>query len=203
MSSTQLPPSHRYRRVLQMSIVVCSLLLLGSTCVPRPPKPTSNTVTIVTFDFVPTFGSNQWDPVCTSSRPRIADTAQYWPNIVLDNAVATETTLLIDIFDQKSNPDKRLGTMTAIFPIGSDKPQTLLYNFQAGAQNNLVGDPSGGITSFFWLACTAACDVKGNAGRGDDTTADVYLKVFGRRPTSVTVTNSPGVSSFVHTVNCR
>ncbi len=158
-------------------------ILLVAALVGCPNRGGKNSAQIQTLTFAAN-GTTDLDINCSGNAPTAANLKLYTPQVVLSRAMdVTRTLAFVAKEDRRFASDPTLAAFTMVFNAGSTSPTSMSTPANAGADVTPPGTPDP-ETQGFWLTCTTGCKVRGNAGRGDDGHARVYLQLLELQPAS-------------------
>jgi len=154
------------------------------------------------YDFVPqsggTYDANWVGPPRRDLR--WADVKRYVPTFsIQQRATRRPVNINFGVMEERLLGDTRLGTLrVTLVPTNQGGGVLLTYVSEEGDARRPTGAPTE-IHDSFWLGCTRAGRVRGNHGKGDDSHADVYLKmIWASEHRTITMPEK----SRVHRVRC-
>lgn len=144
-------------------------------------------------DFFPAVGQTRpvlpadWNLIQPAGPITWNDVSFFIPDIYLSQPAPSARSFTFEIKEDKWWSDPLLGAVVVRFEQGEVKASSFSYPATFGGAQAPQGTPPPDTTGF-WLGCTQGGRVKGNAGRGDDGHARVYLVLA---PGSVSDPGSP------------
>ncbi len=161
------------RKIAAITLVVlASTALMGMS---RNPPP--HAARLVNLDFVPENGGG-YTINATGQQLTYADVKFYNITVELDRPSPADFAVTYQIFGDEFWSDPLIGEVSVRFNRNSTTPTEIVYLSTVRGARTPSGAPNQ-TEGRFWLGCTQRLVLRGNAGRGHDREAPVYLKRSG------------------------